>query len=191
MSSNACRVLGLCILVKIVLRAFPITGPPRAVVCCRDAIRPSRVSIFSPASTATAPALSIPFVRSSALTANLTSTAAILSIILVVFKVASPSPLIAAVNPFTDSAASIPVSLVRVRASLVLLRVSSIERPCRENSRAASAATLKLDAVFFATAKSLFPNPSKVAEEAPRTTFISVNVFSSSIDVLTRLAKAF
>ena len=144
MSSSANIVAGLCSLVKIVFKALPITGPPRAVVCCSAATRPDNLSISNPTSLATAPVLSKAFTKSSALTANLTSTAANLSIISVVVSAASPSPLIAAVNPATDSAASRPVNRVNVSASFVLLSVSSTDKPCLENSKAASAATLKL-----------------------------------------------
>ena len=46
--------------------------------------------------------------------------------------------LTAAVKDSTDSTAPIPVNLVKIKASLVLDKVFSIERPCLANSVAAS-----------------------------------------------------
>ena len=142
--SSSCLIdSGLCILVKIVFNPLPITAPPRAVVCCSAVTKPIKLSISTPASIATAPVLSKAFIKSSELTANLTSTAANLSIISVVESPASPKALTAAVKPDTAEAASSPVNRVKIKASLVLLKVSSIVRPCLENSRAASAETVK------------------------------------------------
>ena len=142
-SSNCLIDSGLCILVKIVLSPLPITAPPRAVVCCNEVMIPTKLSSSTPASIATAPARSRPLIKSSELTANFTSTAASLSIISVVVRPASPKALTAAVNPETASAASRLVIRVKVKASLVLFKTSATLKPWRENSRAASAATLK------------------------------------------------
>ena len=141
--SSICRIdSGRCILVNMVFKLLPITAPPRAVVCWSAATKPTKLSNSTPASMATAPALCKPLIKSSELTANFTSTAANLSIISVVVNPASPNALTAAVSPATASAAFKLVNLVSINASLVLFSTSSVLRPCLENSRAASAATL-------------------------------------------------
>ena len=141
-SSNCLKDSGLWILVNIVFKPLPITAPPLAVVCCNEVIIPTKLSKLTPASMATAPARSRPFIKSSELTANFTSTAANLSMISVVVNPASPKALTAAVKPATASAASRLVIRVNVSASLVLFKTSSTLKPCLENSSAASAATL-------------------------------------------------
>ena len=128
---------------KIVLSPLPITDPPLAVVCCSAVTKPIKLSIPTPASIATAPVLSRAFIKSSELTANLTSTAASLSIMSVVVRPADAKALTAAVNPDTASAAFSPVNRVNINASLVLDNTFSMDKPCLENSKAASAAILK------------------------------------------------
>ena len=60
----------------------------------------------------------------------------------VVVNPASPNALTAAVNPATASAAFKLVNLVSINASLVRRKTSSVDKPCLENSKAASDATL-------------------------------------------------
>ena len=98
---------------------------------------------------------------------------------------ASAKPLTAAVSPETDSAAPIPVSLVKIKASFVLLKVSSILRPCLENSKAASAAVSRPCEVFLATENKSCPNFSKFSALVPKTTLMSVNIFSTLVACVT------
>ena len=79
--------------VNIVLKELPITAPPLAVACWAAVTIPINWSKLKPASWATAPARDKASIKSSAPTANLTSTAANLLITLVVCLLyTSPSP---------------------------------------------------------------------------------------------------
>ena len=81
--------------------------------------------------------------RSAELTAKAASTAAILFTISLDFKASFVKPFIAAVNAITEDAASSPDIRVKIKASFVLFKVSSIPKPCLANSFAASATTEK------------------------------------------------
>ena len=142
--SRAVITLGLCILVKIVLNALPITAPPRAVTCWVAATMPNSSSNPTPAVEAVLPTRLKASAKSAELTANAASTAANLFVISAEVYAAALYPLITAVSAETESAAFIPEIRVRINASFALLRVSSTPNPCLANSLAASATTAKL-----------------------------------------------
>ena len=129
---------------KIVLNALPITAPPLAVFCWAAVTTPISWSIETPASDADWPVRLIAAARSSALTANSTSTAAILLITCVEVRPALLKVFIAAVRFLTESADFMPVNLVKIKASFVRFKVSSMLKPCLANSVAASATTSKV-----------------------------------------------
>ena len=74
-----------------------------------------------------------------------------------VFNPALPNPLTTAVKACTALAESKPESLVNIRASLTLRRVSSAPNPCLANSTAAFVTVSKVWLVFLATSN----NPSE------------------------------
>ena len=136
---------------KIVFKALPITAPPRAVVCCTEVTIPSNSSKLTPASLAEDPTRWIASERSLELTANLASTAASLLTTSVVVRASFVNEFTAAVRASVLETTSRPERRVKIRASLVLLSVSSSPKPCLENSVAAPAASLNEEPVFFAT----------------------------------------
>ena len=157
-----------------------MTAPPLAVVCCNAATKPTKLSNSTPASMATAPALCKALIKSSELTAKLTSTAESLSIMSVVVNPASPKAFTAAVSPATASDAFRLVSLVKIRASFVLFKTSSVDKPCLANSIAASEATLNPWAVFLAASNKPSPNCCICWFDKLSTTLISAKVFSKA-----------
>ena len=169
----------LLILVKIVLSELPITGPPRAVVCCTAVTAAINSSIPNPASSAVAPTRLIAFARSAELTAKAASTLAILLTIWVLVRVTLLNEFMAAVRASTEFFASNPERRIKIIASFVLWRVFSTPKPCLENSVAASATSLNDLPVFDATWKRSLPNLIKFFWLLPRITFISANFFST------------
>ena len=88
-------------LAKIVLKALPITAPPRFVLSSTTVIIDKSSSNETPATRAEAPALSSPLIKSSVETANLVSTSDNLSPISATVIPDASKPLIAAVSPAT------------------------------------------------------------------------------------------
>ena len=95
--------------------------------------------------------------RSAALTAKLESTFTSLFTISAESNPDLLKLLIAVVNALTESAAPKPDILERTRASLVLFRVSSTDKPCLANSFAASAVSANELAVSLAILNKLSP----------------------------------
>ena len=88
---------------------------------------------------------------------------------------------IAVVKAVTDSAAPSPDILLKINASFVLFKVSSIDNPCLANSFAASATALKELPVFLATENRESPNAFNLLWDWPKKVFNSVNSLSTNI----------
>ena len=153
-ASKAVRVSRRCNLVKIVLRALPITAPPRPVCCCTAATMAFNSSKLTLASTAAEPTRPKPSIRSRAETANLVSTATNLLRASVVVKELCWKALTVAVRALTALSAFTPVKRTSTRASAVRFRDSFNPKPWRANSNAPLDASSKLVAVFFAMSNS-------------------------------------
>ena len=188
--SSASNVSVLCSLVKIVLKEFPITAPPLAVICCADVTIAISSSKLTPASSAELPTRLTASARSAELTAKLASTAANLLIISVEVKATFWKLLSEAVIASTESAALKPERRVKISASWVLFKVSATPRPWRESSVAAVATVANEFPVLFAISNKPFPNWPRLLSLRFNITLISWSAFSTSIVALTVSLKA-
>ena len=86
----------------------------------------------------------------------------------------------AVVKPFTDSAASNPVVLVKINAAFADSKDSFKPLPCLENSKVASEASLKDVPVFLAMSKMPELTSFKFANVSPPIVLIWVRASSTS-----------
>ena len=189
-SCKADRVSVLPNLAKIVLKALPMTAPPRWVLSWTVVIKPRSSSKDTPATRAEAEALSKPLIKSSVETANFVSTSASLSAMSATVRPAPSKPLIAAVNPATACWESIPATRTSFKAVSTLDKDSSTLKPWRANSKAPSATWSKDVAVFLATSNMPFPNCLSCLSVPPNITFILAKVASTLTVLDTRAPNA-
>ena len=131
-------------LVKILLKALPITAPPRAVRSCTTVTTPISSLKEILASTAEEALRFKASERCSELTANFASTAASLSTIVAEFSPCSLKVPNTAVKVSTAEDALIPESFAKFIASAVRRKTFSESKPCLANSFAASLTISKL-----------------------------------------------